>query len=71
VPNCSAIAETNQAVECRSVAGIGLCLNDINESDVYLLDWSSQICIDDCEDTVFYIGPVAGSIFLRDCKRCR
>jgi protein XRP2 len=56
---------------CRSVEGAALSISDVNECDVYILDWSSQIQIDDCHESTFFIGPVAGSVFVRDCKNCK
>lgn len=44
---------------------------DLKDCTVYLLDHTSQITVDRCEDTNFFIGPVKGSIFFRDCKNCK
>jgi protein XRP2 len=55
----------------RSTHNRAFSINDVNDSDVFILDSTAQIQIDDCLDSFFFIGPVAGSAFLRDCKNCK
>ena len=39
--------------------------------DVFVLEASAVVQIDDCTDCVFFIGPVSGSCFVRDCRDCK
>ena len=52
------------------IDGIDFMLRDLHGCTVYLFDWTAQIQLDKCTDTTFYIGPIKGSIFMRDCKDC-
>lgn len=54
----------------RSLQGQSFLVEDCFACDIRLLDHMSQVQIDACEDCTFVIGPVAGSIFIRDCSRC-
>lgn len=38
--------------------------------DVYVLEATAQVTVDDCVDCRLVLGPCAGSVFLRDCTRC-
>ena len=52
------------------INGYDFVIANLNKCNVYLLDYSAQITIDDCYDCNFYMGPVEGSIFFRDCENC-
>ena len=63
------------------VNGLDFQIRDLTDCTVYLLDTTAQvivsrshllqIMVDRCKNTTFYIGPVKGSIFVRDCTNCR
>ena len=36
-----------------------------------LLDHCDSVQVDDCTDSLFYIGPTTGSVFIRNCKNCK
>ena len=38
--------------------------------EIYILDWSKGMYIDDCEDCKIFCGPIDGSIFIRGSKKC-
>ena len=47
----------------------GVCeLVELHRCEVLVLDWSQQITIDKCVDCRMLIGPVDGSVMLRDCS---
>ena len=39
--------------------------------EIYILDWSKGMYIDDCEDCKIYCGPIDGSVFIRGSKNCQ
>ena len=39
--------------------------------EIYILDWSKGMYIDDCEDCTIVCGPIDGSIFIRGSKNCK
>ena len=39
--------------------------------EIYILDWSKGMYIDDCEDCKIFCGPIDGSIFIRGSKNCQ
>jgi len=45
-------------------------LEGLRECTVLLLDWTSQVTIDKCVGCTFVLGPVSGSVFLRDSSGC-
>lgn len=59
------------AQPCRASSTRAYAVNDVSDCDVYILDASSQVTVDDSQDSTFFIGPVAGSAFVRDCKNCK
>ena len=38
--------------------------------EIYVLDWSKGMYIDDCEDCKIMVGPIDGSVFIRGSKNC-
>ena len=38
--------------------------------EIYILDWSKGMYIDDCEDCKIVVGPIDGSVFIRGSKNC-
>ncbi|GIL81668.1 hypothetical protein Vretifemale_10675 [Volvox reticuliferus] len=53
-----------------SINGNGFVLDTLHDCEVYLLDHTSQVQIDDCINCKIFIGPTDGSVFLRDCSNC-
>ena len=53
-----------------TIKGYDFVIENLNKCNVWLLDHSAQITIDDCENCNFYIGPCEGAIFFRDCTGC-
>ena len=39
--------------------------------EIYILDWSKGMYIDDCEDCKIFCGPIDGSVFIRGSKNCQ
>lgn len=52
------------------INGIDFMIANLTDCSVFLLDYTAQIMIDNCKNTKFYIGPVKGSVFFRDCNDC-
>ena len=38
--------------------------------EIYILNWSKGMYIDDCEDCKIVVGPIDGSVFIRGSKNC-
>ena len=53
-----------------AIRGYDFAIENLQDCVIYLLDRSAQITIDECQGCHFYIGPVEGSIFFRDCVDC-
>ena len=53
-----------------AIRGYDFAIENLKNCVVYLLDRSAQITVDECQGCRFYIGPVEGSIFFRDCTDC-
>lgn len=53
------------------INGIDFMIKDLHDCTVHILDYTAQIQIDKCERTTFIIGPIKGSVFIRDCKDCK
>eukprot|EP00397_Hematodinium_sp_SG-2012_P047095 GEMP01053427.1.p1 GENE.GEMP01053427.1~~GEMP01053427.1.p1 ORF type:complete len:294 (+),score=75.40 GEMP01053427.1:275-1156(+) len=60
----------NVEVVKQELNGYSFIIEDCTACDIRLLDRTSQVQIDGCVDCTIVVGPVAGSIFLRDCRRC-
>ena len=43
----------------------------IKNCEIYILDWSKGMFIDECENCTIVCGPVDGSIFIRKSKNCK
>lgn len=52
------------------INGIDFMIKDLDNCQVYILDYTAQIQVDRCKNTKFFIGPVKASIFFRDCQNC-
>jgi hypothetical protein len=53
-----------------AIRGYDFAIENLQQCVIYLLDRSAQITVDECQGCRFYIGPVEGSIFFRDCIDC-
>jgi len=56
--------------EPGEVNGIEFRIKECHDCIIYLFDHTALVTIDKCTNTKFYIGPVKGSIFVRDCTDC-
>ncbi|KAK7098375.1 protein XRP2-like [Littorina saxatilis] len=54
-----------------SVNGQQLVIQNCQDCNIYIFDYSATITIDDCTNCNFFIGPVKQSLFIRDCQQCR
>jgi protein XRP2 len=52
------------------INGIDFMIKDLEDCKVYILDHTAQIQMDRCKNCTFFIGPIKGSIFVRDSKNC-
>ena len=52
------------------INGIEFRMKELHDCIVHLFDHTAVITIDKCTNTKFFIGPVKGSIFIRDCTDC-
>ena len=52
------------------INGIDFKIKELHGCTVYLFDWTTQIQLDKCTNCKFFIGPIKGSIFMRDCSDC-
>ena len=50
--------------------GSAFKMADLKDCTVCIFDHTAQITVDRCENVNFFVGPVKGSIFFRDCKNC-
>lgn len=53
-----------------SIRGNGFVLDTLKDCEVYILDHTTQVQVDDCINCKIFIGPCDGSVFIRDCKDC-
>ena len=53
------------------VRGQSCELSELRECTVLVLDWSAQVTLDDCHDCQVLIGPVDGSLFVRNSSKLR
>lgn len=53
-----------------AIAGQQFQIKNCNNSNIFLLDWSNTVTVDDCINCKIFIGPVKGSVFIRDCTNC-
>uniref|UniRef100_UPI00358FC5FB protein XRP2 n=1 Tax=Myxine glutinosa TaxID=7769 RepID=UPI00358FC5FB len=50
--------------------GRPFCVQACCDSDIVVLDHSAAVSVDDCTKCRITLGPVSGSVFLRNCKDC-
>lgn len=53
------------------VAGQQFVIQDCENCNIYIFDYSATITIDDCTNCVIFLGPVKGSVFFRNCRDCK
>ena len=51
--------------------GADFKLRNNKNCEIYILDWSKGMYIDDCVDCKIFCGPIDGSIFIRGSKNCQ
>ena len=51
--------------------GADFKLRNNKNCEIYILDWSKGMYIDDCFDCKIFCGPIDGSIFIRGSKNCQ
>jgi len=56
-------------VRAGAVGGEACDLVGLHECEVLLLDWSSQVTVEDCHVCKLLLGPVDGSVMMRNCSR--
>ncbi|KXJ12334.1 protein XRP2 [Exaiptasia diaphana] len=53
------------------INGQQFIIRDCQDSNIYLFDHSATITVDDCTGCSFFLGPIKGSVYFRDCKDCK
>lgn len=53
------------------INGIDFTIWNLTDCEVYLMDHSAQVFVDDCKNCTIHIGPVESSIFVRDCENIK
>lgn len=56
--------------EPGSLMGYDFVIDGCEGCEFRLLDNTSQVQVDECKDCKILIGPVGGSVFVRNCERC-
>ena len=51
--------------------GADFKLRNNKNCEIYILDWSKGMFIDDCVDCKIFCGPIDGSVFIRGSKNCQ
>eukprot|EP01116_Phalansterium_solitarium_P002316 TRINITY_DN12269_c0_g1_i1.p1 TRINITY_DN12269_c0_g1~~TRINITY_DN12269_c0_g1_i1.p1 ORF type:complete len:367 (-),score=80.66 TRINITY_DN12269_c0_g1_i1:207-1238(-) len=54
-----------------SINGQQFIIEECDNCDIYLLDYSDSVQIDYCTNSRIFIGPSQGSLFLRNCTNCK
>ena len=57
------------AVRAGTLNGSPCDLSGLHDCEILIGDWSSQVTVDDCSGCLLLIGPVGGSVMLRNCSR--
>lgn len=52
------------------INGQGFAMWNLQDCNVYILDHTAQVQVDDCINCNIVIGPCKGSVFFRDCTDC-
>ena len=54
-----------------SVKGQQFIIKNCKDSSIYIYDNSAMVTIDDCQNCVIFLGPIKGSVFIRNCKNLK
>ena len=54
-----------------SVKGQQFIIENCKDSSIYIYDNSAMVTIDKCENCVIFLGPIKGSVFIRNCKNLK
>lgn len=54
-----------------SVDGQQFIIQNCQESSIFIFDHSNTVTVDDCTKCHIFLGPVKGSVFLRNCQECK
>jgi len=54
-----------------TVAGEQLVIEDCHDCTLVILDRIACVTVDDCTGCTLFLGPVEGSVFVRDCEELR
>ena len=54
-----------------SIGGEQFIIEECEDCQIYLLDWSASVSVDACRRCSIFIGPCESSIFLRDCDEMK
>eukprot|EP00397_Hematodinium_sp_SG-2012_P034821 GEMP01037386.1.p1 GENE.GEMP01037386.1~~GEMP01037386.1.p1 ORF type:complete len:287 (-),score=56.03 GEMP01037386.1:799-1659(-) len=60
----------HQVVLKRHIAGEQFNLEDLEDCDIFMLDYSSAVFMDRCTNCRVFCGPVESSFFARNCSGC-
>ncbi|XP_044174947.1 protein XRP2-like [Acropora millepora] len=53
------------------INGQQFIIQNCQNCNIFILDHTDSIQVDDCTDCRIAIGPCSGSVFFRDCKECQ
>ncbi|XP_068704285.1 protein XRP2-like isoform X1 [Montipora foliosa] len=53
------------------INGQQFIIQNCQNCDIFILDHTDSVQVDDCIDCRIVIGPCGGSVFFRDCKECQ
>ena len=54
-----------------AVGGQQFIIEECDDCDIFLLDWSAAVTIDRCKRCRLFIGPCESSVFVRNCEDIR
>ena len=52
------------------INGQQFVIQNCEDCQLYLFDYSATVTVDDCVGCKIFIGPSKGSVYIRDCKDC-
>jgi len=57
--------------EPGSIDGQMFIIEDCEDCDIYVCDYTAQVQIDYCKNCRIFVGPSESSIFIRNCENCQ
>ncbi|KAK7481501.1 hypothetical protein BaRGS_00027263 [Batillaria attramentaria] len=54
-----------------TVNGQQFVIQNCQDCNIYIFDYTATVTIDDCSNCNFFLGPVKQSLFIRECQQCR